>query len=259
MRTRLLALTLCCAAQPAAAQFTTTYAGMQLDNGKQIAASAQFSVEKGRIVAIMKGSKGFRMLFDEKAQVLRIISDDDKSYFDIDKKTGGSGDQMEMMQKQLEQMPKEQREMAEQMMKGMMSKVPPPLTYVWSKETQVIAGYHCTRVEGMRGDVKVTEYCGSMSDDFKLSEADRNTLLAMQGYLRNFLIMVKSSDESMRVFQWDTSVDGYPVLTRCYANGTMTLDLALQDVNRKPVPNDLFELPKGYKRIDLSSMTGRGR
>ena len=34
---------------------------------------------------LMKGSRSSRMLFDEKAQVLRIVNDDDKSYFDIGK------------------------------------------------------------------------------------------------------------------------------------------------------------------------------
>jgi hypothetical protein len=63
----------------------------------------------------------------------------------------------------------------------------------------------------------------------------------------------------MRVFQWDTSVDGYPVNTRCYRNGAMTLDLTLQSVSRKPIPSELFDVPKGYKKLDMSTLTGRGR
>jgi len=253
MRTRLLALALCCAAHPAAAQLTTTYTGTQLAGDKEVPASAQFLLEQGRVAMVMKGSRSSRMLFDEKEQVLHVVSDDDRTYFDLDKKTGGRGDPMAMMQKQLEQLPKEQRAAAEQMMKGMMASASqtPPLTYVWSHEKKTIAGYDCTRVDGMRGEAKVTEYCGSTSDDFKMSDEERKTMLDMQGYLRNFTIMVKSSDDATRAFQWDTNVDGYPVLTRCYVNGKMTLELQLESVNRKPISHDVFELPKGYKRMDL--------
>ena len=112
--------------------------------------------------------------------------------------------------------------------------------------------------EGMRGADKVTEYCGTTSTDFKMSDAERQTMLDMQSYLRNFSIMVKSSDDSMRAIQWDTNVDGYPVLTRCFRSGTMTLDLTLDGVNHKPIPNEVFEIPKGYKKRDLAGMGRKG-
>jgi hypothetical protein len=139
----------------------------------------------------------------------------------------------------------------------MSSSLPPPLTYVWSTEKKTVAGYECTRVDGMRGAEKVTEYCGSTSPDLKMTDAERKTMLEMQSYLRNFTIMVKSGNDDTRAFQWDTSTDGYPVITRCYRNGVMTLDLALQSVSRKPVPADALMLPDGYKRIELTGMTGR--
>ncbi len=257
MRTLSITLISCSLAAPAAAQLTTTYTGIQRDGGKDAPITAQFSVENARVAMIMKGPRSARMLFDGKAQLLRIVSDDEKTYFDIDKKSGGQGDpsgMMATMQKQLEAMPKEQRAMAEQMMKSAMgvTKQAPPLTYVWSTEKKTIAGYECTRVDGMRGTDKVTEYCGSTSNDFKMSAGERQTMLDMQGYLRNFTIMVQTSDDATRAFQWDTSTDGYPVLTRCYRDGNLTLELQLESVNRKPLSADLFDLPSGYHQLDFS-------
>ena len=157
---------------------------------------------------------------------------------------------MQMMQQQLANMPASQRAMAEQMMKSVMGTVRPPLTYVWSTEKKRIAGYECTRVDGMRGDDKVTEYCGSTSADFRMSDAEHKTMLAMQSYLRNFTIMVQTADDGTRAFQWDTNTDGYPVLSRCYSNGTMTVDLALQSVTHQRIPDELFDLPRGYRKTD---------
>jgi len=259
MRSLLFVLAFCGAAQPAAAQFTTTYAGTQTQGGTQVPATAQFAVEAGHVAAIMTGVRGGRIVFDEKAQVLHLISDADQTYIDIDKSSAGRGDPMQMMQQQLDRMPPAQRAQAEQMMKSMTSAMPPPLTYVTSTEKKTIAGYECTRVDGMRGTDKVTEYCGSTSRDFTMTDAEHRTMLDMQGYLRNFMIMVRNADDTMRAFQWDTSVDGYPVNTRCYDHGTMTLDLTLQSVSRKPIPSELFDVPKGYKKLDMSTLTGRGR
>jgi hypothetical protein len=70
---------------------------------------------------------------------------------------------------------------------------------------------------------------------------------------------VKSGSDDTRAFQWDTSTDGYPVITRCYRNGAMTLDWTLQSVSRKPIPAGAFTLPDGYKRMDLPGMTGHPR
>jgi hypothetical protein len=81
----------------------------------------------------------------------------------------------------------------------------------------------------------------------------------MQGYLRNFSIMVKSADDGMRAFQWDTSTDGYPVITRCFRDGAMTLDLTLQSVSRKPIPAEAFVMPDGYRKMEMSGMGSRPR
>jgi hypothetical protein len=249
MRLTLSALSLCLA-RPVAAQFTTTYAGTQTVGGKQVPATAKFAVEAGRVAMIMTGERGGRIVFDQKAQVLHMVSDQEKSYFDI-----GAGGPAEMMQKQLEKLPPEQRAMAQQMMQSAMpSTSTPPFTYVWTKDTKTVAGYQCTIVQAMHGDSKVSEYCGSTSPDFKLSDAERGTVLDMQRYLRNFTIMVRTPDDATRAFQWDTSVDGYPVITRCFRDGVMTLDLTLQGVSRAPLPAELFDIPHDYRKIDLAAM-----
>jgi hypothetical protein len=262
MRNALITLALCAAAVPAGAQFTTTYTGVQHVNDKDYPATAIFAIDSGRIAMIMTGAKNVRMLFDDKAQVLRLVNEDGKQYFDITKDFRSTMDpsgQMAKMQKQLESMPKEQRAMAESMMKqamASMSTTQDQLVYNWTTDKQRIAGYDCTRVEGMRGARKVTEYCGSTSNDLKLTDKDRQTVLDMQGYLRNFLIMVKSGDDqSTRAFAWDTSTDGYPVLTRCFDNGTMTLELTLATVNRKGPTDDQFKVD-GFKKTEMPKPPG---
>jgi hypothetical protein len=261
-------LTLLCGAAPASAQFNTYYSGTERKDGKSVPATAQFSVEKGRVALIMKGSRSSRMLFLEKQGVLRVVDDGSKTYFDLDREAtqnmASGGGAMDQMQEQLAKMPPEQRKMAEQMMQGAMGKVKdrPPTTYVWTKEKQTIKGYECTKVECMVGDDKRSEYWGTTSADFKMTPDERNTMLAMQGYLRNFMIGVsagRGEGGSSRAFQWDTSVDGYPLVTRCFDHGDTTLDLRLQSSDRKPLDKDLFETPSGFKKQDLMGAEGMGK
>ncbi len=261
MRNALITLALCGAAAPVGAQFTTTYTGVQHVNDKDYPATAVFAIENGRIAMLLTGAKHVRMLFDDKAQVLRLVDEDNKQYVDLTKDSRAAMDpsgQLAQMQKQLDALPKEQRAMAEGMMKQAlagMAQSQEQLVYNWTTDKLKISGYDCTRVEGIRGNEKVTEYCGSTSDDFKLKDSERQTVLDMQGYLRNFLITVRSDDQSVRAFAWDTKTDGYPVLSRCFANGKMTLELTLATVSRKGPTDDQFKID-GFKRMEMPKGPG---
>jgi hypothetical protein len=174
------------------------------------------------------------------------------------------GGATEEMQKQLAAMPAEQREMAENMMKGAMAgmKPPTPDTYVWTQEHQKVLDYDCTRVDVMQGEVKKAEYWGTTSPDFKLGDAEHEAVLAMQGCLRDFMIMVTSTGvaggSEPRPFQWDTSVDGYPLISRCFDGDVRTLDLTLTRFDRKPLAADLFTIPDGYAKQDIGGGQSKG-
>ena len=82
----------------------------------------------------------------------------------------------------------------------------------------------------------------------------------MQGYLRSFMIRVKGGegDGSSRAFQWDTSVDGYPLVSRCFDHGDTTLDLRLESVDREALDKNLFDVPPGFKKQDFMGADGMG-
>src|SRR2546427_11469319 len=115
-----IALAVSFAAVPARAQLNTYYTGMVREAGKEVPATAQFSLEPGRVAVIMKGARASRMLFLEKEQVLRFVDDTHGNYVDLGKGTrqglaSGATQQLGEMQKQLNKLPPEQRRMAQEM------------------------------------------------------------------------------------------------------------------------------------------------
>jgi hypothetical protein len=260
MRSIILTALLLSAAAPASAQLNAYYRGVQLVDGKEIPSTAEFSIEKGRVAMVLKGAHSFRLLFVESDHVLRMVDDEGKTYFDLGKGGALPGDPMEEMRKQLEKLPPEQRAMAEQSMAGIAAmQTPAPTTYVWSEEHKTIGGYDCTRVDVMRGGEKRAEYWGTNDHKFRMSDAEHHTMLAMQESLRRSPILVRagggSDGDGARVFQWDTTTEGCPIVTRCLDAGTVTLDLKLESTDRKPLSKDLFEI-SGYAKQDFS---GQGR
>src|SRR6266852_2438754 len=105
-------------AASADAELNTYYRGVERKSGKDVPATAQFSIEPGRVAMVMKGSRNSRMLFFEKDGLLRIVDDTGKTYFDMHRgsihapQPVGS-DMAADLEKQMAQLPPEQRKMAE--------------------------------------------------------------------------------------------------------------------------------------------------
>ena len=252
----------------ASAQLNALYKGVERLGGKENPASAQFSIEPGRIAVVITGERSARLLYFEKDGVLRFVDDGEKMYFDMDDQAISSlgataSSMMAEMENQLAELPPEQRKMAEQMLKGRLgggaedaARKPAPKTeYVWTKEKKTVLGYECTRVEIVEAGVKNADYCAATSKDFKISEGERKTILAMRKLIEGLASAVGSlggqDSVQTRAFQWDTSVDGYPLITRCFEDGKVTLDLQLEAFDRKPLAAALFDVPAGYKKESL--------
>src|SRR5260221_1301491 len=104
------------------AQLNTYYEGVVRVDGKDQPLTTRYSIEKGRVAAVMSGARSSRMIFTEKDGTLRVIDDSSKSYFDLDRKslesvTGGA---MAEAQKQMANMPPEQRAMEEKLIRSNM-------------------------------------------------------------------------------------------------------------------------------------------
>jgi hypothetical protein len=52
----------------------------------------------------------------------------------------------------------------------------------------------------------------------------------------------------MRAFEWDNGKVGFPVVSRCFKDGRIILNLELDSFNRNKPPAELFDIPGNYRK-----------
>ncbi len=242
------------AAPCANAALTTYYRGTVYEDGKDVAATAAMSYTDDRVAMMMSSAtRHYRMVFHTKDDLLTIVDDGKKTYVDLQ---GGLGNAMDaQMKAQLDRMPPEQRKMAEQMMqnmRGMAAQKSVPDEYVWTTDTETRGSYKCTWVTVMQSGVKRAAYCGTPSSDFTLGEKEHAAAVGFAHSLGNSSILTRDErGGQMRMFEWDSAKDGYPLVTRCYKDERVILNLELDTFNRDKPPAQLFDIPPDYRKQSL--------
>ena len=254
---RLSSILLIALAAPCAnAALTTYYKGTVYEDGKDVPATAAMSYTDDRVAMMMSSvTRHYRMIFQVKDDLLTIVDDGNKTYVELQ---GGIGNAMDaQMKAQLDRMPPEQRKMAEQMMqnmRGMMAQKSVPDEYVWTTDTETRGSYRCTWVNIMQGTVKRAAYCGTPSSDFTLSEKEHAAAVGFGHALGNTSILTRDErGGQMRMFEWDNAKDGFPVVSRCFRDERIILNLELDTFNHDKPPKELFDIPRDYRRQSFGS------
>jgi hypothetical protein len=253
---RLSFLVLCALAAPCAhAAFTSYFKGTVFEGGKYVPATGTMSYTDDRVAMGMSSVKHhYRMIFEVKGDLLTVVDDGNQTYVEMQ---GGVANAMDAaMKAQLDRMPPEQRKMAEQMMqnmRGMTAQRGVPDTYVWTTDTETRKGYKCTWVMVMQGNVKRAAYCGTISPDFVMTATERAGAVGFAHALGNSSILARDNERSsqMRMFEWNSEKDGYPLVSRCFNGDKIVLDLELDSFNHEKPPKELFDVPAGYRKLSF--------
>lgn len=169
---------------------------------------------------------------------------------------------MQDMQKALEDMPPEQRAMAEQMMKqhmpqSMQQPAEAPATVHATGEEDSINGFNCDHYEVRRHDRKVRELCVTPWDDLPEGQALAGAMREMADF---FDRMAKAFSEGgmnllgeqQEIFAHMKELDGYPVLTREFDDtGEVASESVLASASAEDVAPALFNPPPDYRKMQL--------
>lgn len=189
------------------------------------------------------------VIFRLDKEMISTVNHRDKTYSELTfqelegsvKRAGAAMDEkMAEVQKQLEAMPKEQREAVEKMMEGHLPKAgkEAKIEVTQTKEEKTIGGFNCTKtlvtqdgkdffVAWTTRDVKGFD---AMGKEFREYSRRMAAMLPGRG---------KATAEAMK------QLDGFPVQTEIPGTITMTVT----KVEHRSTPEKEFEVPKGYKKV----------
>ena len=172
-------------------------------------------------------------------------------------------DAMQQMQQALEEMPPEQRALAEQMMQVQIPQAQaeeiPKAVLNRTGESDSVGGYECEYYDVIREGKKIRDLCMTEWSDF---EEGRSIAAAMM-QLADFFESLRKAfagagglevmDRQQELFAYMDELDGYPVLSRDYdAAGQLKMESRLKSAGKLEEVNPaLFEPPNGYRQQSL--------
>lgn len=205
-----------------------------------------------------------QMIFRGDRRILYAINAKRKEYIEIEKATfdrmaGQMDEAMKQMEKRLADMPEKQRAVVERMMRERMpdpNRAAMPMGKPLVKRTEVrkeVAGYPCRLYEIHVDDQKTRELWVTTWSNVDQGREAFGVFSELEDFFEGLLdAMQKSPFAGMlqNPFEHASKIDGFPVLTREFENGTATRESLFKSVKTTQLPANSFEPPKGYKKKD---------
>lgn len=195
-------------------------------------------------------------LFSADTNTLTVVNPSEQTYSILDEEalnrmSGQMNDAMSEMRKQLEQMPEEQRKMMEKMMGGAMDfgKSMIEMKVDRTGRTLEKGGYKCRQVFLTVGSVGRQELCVIDQDRIDVSDADRETLDAMQAYMRKFAEKL-SQGIGVNIIADYESLGGMPVYMKQDRDRSGQV---LESVTDDAIDASQLKVPKGYRQEAISA------
>ena len=165
---------------------------------------------------------------------------------------------MAQMQEQMKNMPPEQRQMMEQMMRGrggagmpgMPAAPAAPARPTFKKTgTGKVGQWACTTYEGFRGAEKVAEVCAADSG-IDLTAADFQVVQQLADQMKS---MAPQTADQLAVYGTAESQGfaGFPVRRVTFKNGRPDTTTELTELKREAIPASAFDVPAGFKKQSM--------
>jgi len=207
-----------------------------------------------------------QMIFRGDRSVLYAINPKAKEYLEVDKamldQMGGEMDEvMKKMEQRLADMPPQQRAMVERMMRKQMpdaNKAANPMSKPVVKRTEQqkeIAGYPCRLYEIHVDDQRIREIWVTPWSNIDQGREAFGIFAELESFFEGLLDAMKNSPFAGAMenpFDQVSKIDGFPVLTREFKDGSATRESLFKSVQTLELPPAAFEPPAGYAKRDLA-------
>jgi hypothetical protein len=227
--------------------------------------STQDGMSRMEVTSVSSEESG-GMIFREQGREFIAIDHEEKEYYVIDEaameRIGTQmNSAMQQMQQALEEMPPEQRAMAEQMMKQHLpaqAQKPAPLKVNKTGASDTINGFDCEYYEVQQNGTKVRELCITGWDELDGGREAADSMIAMAAFFEKMAEQFSAGagmdvmGEQRDLFRHMRDLEGYPVLSREFdEEGAVESESRLKSAKSSDIDPALFNPPQGYKQKDL--------
>ncbi|HEX9639061.1 MAG TPA: hypothetical protein VGB99_16130 [Acidobacteriota bacterium] len=253
------------AAGPLGAGVELTAIEKDLPDGQPSTTRVQVDVDKIRIDA-RSGSDPQIVIFRGDLQKLWIADPQDQSYIEISQQQiqrmsdqiGSRMHEMQQrMQERLQNVPPEQRAMIEDMMKNRMGGASPGpaarTSYERVATAEKVHDWSCDKYVGTRNQLKTVEVWTTGWEQLGLSAADFQALQQMGRFFEGLSSRFSEPFLQVGSTDWEQQ-QGYPgiPLRRIeYQQGVAKRESSVQQVTKKSLAPELFELDPSWTKKDL--------
>ncbi len=229
--------------------------------GKTATNRIQIDKDHIRSEARVDGSQ-VAFIFDAPKQVARTVNIDKKTYTEMTKSEMSQMRQqmdgaMAQMQEQLKNMPPEQRQLVEQMMRargGLAAAAPAKIEYRKTGADKV-GQWSCTTYDGFRGQEKVMSVCAADPKDLGVTASDFEITRQLQEFMKS--LAPQNADQAFVLgTAEDQGFSGIPVRRTRYRNGAIDTVSEITEFRREAFPPATFDVPADFRKEALGN---RGR
>jgi Domain of unknown function (DUF4412) len=194
------------------------------------------------------------VVFDATAQVVRMINPTRKTYTeltkaDLDRLGGQMAGARAQMQDRMKNLPPEQRERMEAMMRG--RGVPGAAlakTEYRKSGTDKVGKWTCDKYDGYRGDQKVSELCTVNPSVLGITPADFD--IAKQAAQFFEQLAPQNTDQMFSFGGADQGFSGMPVRS-IVTVGQNQITTEVTEVSRKTFADDSYAVPAGFQKQEF--------
>jgi hypothetical protein len=200
---------------------------------------------------------------------MTMITDANQSYMELTKAdleafAAQMSGAMAQMQDMMKNLPPEQRAKYEAMMKarggGAAGAAPAAKPEFKKVGTGTVGKWTCDKYEGYTNGQKTHEMCTVDPKALGLTPADFQVTRDMMEFFQAFQKLQPGGGQpSSQMFMLGAAQDGFsgiPVRSVTTTNGH-TVTFEISDVSRQAFPESTFQVPAGYKKVDMTGGMGR--
>ena len=201
---------------------------------------------------IYRADKGLFWMVDNKAKTYTEMTKKD-----IESMANTMEAAMKKMQEQMANMPPEQREMMEKMMKENMPGAGAPKGKTTYKKTGAgkVGTWACEKYESYQDGVKKSEMCVVDPPVLGFSAAD---FTALKDMAKPFEKLAKDMQSMMPQDGVDGAPKGAPVKTTVFADGKAKSETLIKSVKKEAFGAGVFDLPTGLTKKTMTMPKGQG-